>query len=387
MNYNELIEACAGEKLIRIVLSKPVNPGELSKMKIRPVIIRDRLMFQAVSSVGNKESNTCREVHENLDGKGLIRLLSTVIPDKFLQGLFEYEGNGYTVMANKKGTITLCKNKTVSEKQETTGNNRTKNYVLPEGEAVPFLVDLGVMTSAGMVVKAKYDKFRQINRYLEFVEDIAGNLAENREITIVDFGCGKSYLTFALYYYLSVKRRMNVRIIGLDLKPDVIRDCNRLAKKYKYDKLLFIEGDIEHYEGVNSVDMVITLHACDTATDYAIDKAVKWGAKVVMAVPCCQHELNKKISCEALEGVTQYGLLKDRLSAVLTDAMRANALKSAGYETQILEFIDMEHTPKNLMIRAVKKEKMLSKAEIKRESALYELIGSDITLTQLLKKE
>ena len=189
------------------------------------------------------------------------------------------------------------------------------------------------------------------------MQDILPQMEKGRELTILDFGCGKSYLTFALYYYLKILNGYDIRVIGLDLKEDVIARCNALAEKYGYDKLTFLTGDIADYEGVSKVDMVVTLHACDTATDYALAKAVKWGAKVILSVPCCQHEINKQIQNDLLSPVLQYGLLKERMSALLTDGIRAKLLENAGYETQILEFIDMEHTPKNVLIRAVKEGK------------------------------
>ena len=221
---------------------------------------------------------------------------------------------------------------------------------------MPFLVDLGVMTAEGRVVHARYDKFRQINRFLEFIEDILPALPRDRELTILDFGCGKSYLTFAVYYYLRECWGLDVRIIGLDLKRDVIRRCSELGRKYGYEKLTFLEGDIAGYEGCSQVDMVVTLHACDTATDHALYKAVKWNAKVILSVPCCQHELNAQIQNDVLAPVLKYGLLKERIAALVTDGLRAELLEQQGYDTQILEFIDMEHTPKNILIRAVKRK-------------------------------
>ena len=228
---------------------------------------------------------------------------------------------------------------------------RHRERIIP----VPFLQDLGVMTQDGKIVHAKFDKFRQINRFLEFIEDILPELDKGRELTILDFGCGKSYLTFAMYYYLHELKEYDIRIIGLDLKKDVIRHCNELSEKYGYEKLRFLEGDIADYTGVNKVDMVVTLHACDTATDYALAKAVGWDAKVILSVPCCQHELNRQIKNEILEPILKYGLLKERMAALITDGLRAQYLEREGYEAQILEFIDMEHTPKNILIRAVKK--------------------------------
>ena len=264
------------------------------------------------------------------------------------------------ILVSKKGkvTVNVRKNKLqqISMKQEETllQHNRTKNYILKEGIPVPFLIDLGVMNRHGDIVKSRYDKFRQINRFLEFIRDVEGELPKNREITIIDFGCGKSYLTFAVYYYLHELKGLDISITGLDLKKDVIEKCNRLSNSYGYDKLIFKPGDIAEYTGQNSVDMVITLHACDTATDYALYKAVSWNSKVILSVPCCQHELNKQIHNKTMQPVLNYGILKERMAALMTDAIRAEVLKFKGYKTDILEFIDMEHTPKNLLIRAVR---------------------------------
>ena len=229
-----------------------------------------------------------------------------------------------------------------------------KAVVLEEGKPVPFLKDLGVMTAEGAVVHARYDKFRQINRFLEFLEDVVPALPKGREIRIIDFGCGKSYLTFAMYYYLHELQGRDVRITGLDLKQEVIARCSALAKQYGYEKLEFLHGDIASYEGEDAVDMVVTLHACDTATDYALARAVQWGASVILSVPCCQHELNRQIRSEILEPALEYGLIRERMAALYTDAIRAQILENHGYRTQILEFIDMEHTPKNILIRAQK---------------------------------
>ena len=224
------------------------------------------------------------------------------------------------------------------------------------------------MGQDGKIIRTRYDKFRQINRFLEYIEDILPKLDKERELTIIDFGCGKSYLTFAMYYYLHELKEYDIRIIGLDLKKEVIRHCNELSEKYGYEKLRFLEGDIADYTGVNKVDMVVTLHACDTATDYALAKAVGWDAKVILSVPCCQHELNRQIRNEVLEPVLRYGLLKERMAALITDGLRAQYLEREGYEAQILEFIDMEHTPKNILIRAVKRnQKADQKESVRRQ--------------------
>lgn len=259
---------------------------------------------------------------------------------------------------------------------------------------VPFLQDLGVMTQDGKIVHTRFDKFRQINRFLEFIEDILPQLDRGRELTILDFGCGKSYLTFAMYYYLHELKKYDIRIIGLDLKSEVIRHCNELAEKYRYEKLQFLEGDIADYEGVNRVDMVVTLHACNTATDYALAKAVGWNAKVILSVPCCQHEINEQFEAgetpEVLAAVMEYGLLRERFAALVTDGLRAKYLESEGYETQVLEFIDMEHTPKNILLRAVRRGKTDGAIEAESRKKLEEceaFLNIQPTLGRLLSEK
>lgn len=280
------------------------------------------------------------------------------------------------------------KNNTSPEQEDlqALSHNRTKHYILEEGKPVDFLVGLGVQTPDGRVTKARFDKFRQINRYLEFIEDVIDELPTDRTIRIIDFGCGKSYLTFAMYYYLHELQHRDIQVTGLDLKTDVIKHCNELAEKLGYDRLKFERGDISTYEGTDVADMVVTLHACDLATDYALDKAVKWGARVILAVPCCQHELNRQITCDSLKPVLKYGIIKERIAALLTDALRANLLEQQGYETQILEFIDMEHTPKNLLIRAVKKGSMRPKHSTDIRT-VEELLHVAPTLDKLLNNK
>ena len=241
------------------------------------------------------------------------------------------------------------------------------------------------MTKDGKIVNSRYDKFRQINRFLEFIEDILPKLDRSRESVILDFGCGKSYLTFAMYYYLKELKGYPVRIIGLDLKKDVIEKCNGLAVKYGYEKLAFYTGDIASFEGVDQVDMVVTLHACDTATDFALEKAVRWGAKVILSVPCCQHELNGQMENELLEPVLQYGIIRERMAALFTDALRARILECCGYRVQILEFIDMEHTPKNLLIRAVKQGGPRKDRE--ELQAVLDFLHAEPTLYRLLMEQ
>lgn len=249
--------------------------------------------------------------------------------------------------------MTLKKRKSEDLRIPDLSHNRKKQYLLKESVPVGFLQDLGVQTAEGKIVRSRYDKFRQINRFLEFIEDVLPALPTGRPIRIIDFGCGKSYLTFAMYYYLKILKHYDVDMIGLDLKEEVIRYCNELSKKYGYENLHFYQGDIKDFERAENVDMVVSLHACDTATDYALARGIKWGAGVILAVPCCQHELNGQMQCDALESVFSYGLIRERSAALFTDALRAALLEAEGYDTQILEFIDMEHTPKNIMIRGI----------------------------------
>ncbi|MDO5294356.1 MAG: SAM-dependent methyltransferase [bacterium] len=337
--------------LVQIVYSNSSNKEICQKIKVRPLLIKEELVYQASEYRGTKV------FHQNLTADTILDYL-TVTSQKevtFGQIVVETKAETITILVSKKGKVTIkCKKVNGQAKKANLEHNRAKQYILPEGTQIPFLVDLGVMTKEGKIVQSKYDKYRQINRFLEFIEDILPSLPKEEPVTILDFGCGKSYLTFAMYYYLKVLKGYEIKIVGLDLKKDVIETCNNLAKKYGYDEMQFLEGDIASYSGVDKIDMVVTLHACDTATDYALYKAICWNAKVILSVPCCQHELNKQMKNTPLDQLFQYGLIKERSAALFTDAIRANLLEQWGYKTQILEFIDMSHTPKNILIRAVK---------------------------------
>lgn len=354
-----MVELFANEQLHQMIFSNPAQKDGILKVRIRPVNLRGRLLFQAEELVGTQA------FHKNLLPEEVCDYVTGLLSGGLRNGEVISGLGSAVVLVSKKGTVTVKIKRAVQPKQEEKreedrltsevilAHNRKKRYVLEEGKPVEFLVDLGVMTKEGKIVRTRYDKFRQINRFLEFIEDILPNLDPGRETTIIDFGCGKSYLTFAMYHYLHCLKGYPVRIIGLDLKKDVISRCNLLAEQYGYEKLRFYHGDIASYEGVDHVDMVVTLHACDTATDYALAKAVRWGARVILSVPCCQHELNRQMKNDQMKPVFQYGLIKERMAALYTDALRAQLLEGQGYRTQILEFIDMEHTPKNILIRAV----------------------------------
>ncbi|MFC5704378.1 class I SAM-dependent methyltransferase [Cohnella faecalis] len=340
-------------QLLQATFSQPRRKdGDIAaKLTVRPIAMKNGTFYQFESLQGNKA------YHDNVPAEQAeAQLIETMAAYK--QALFKTPEADVQVLANKKGELTLLRGAATSKIKAASSaaqsHNRSKAYVIPEGEPVPFLVRLGVMTEDGRVVKAKYDKFRQINRFLEMVSDVLPDLPRGKELTVVDFGCGKSYLTFALYHLLAVRERLPVRIIGLDLKKDVIETCSKLAVDLGWDKLAFFVGDISDYRGEASVDMVVTLHACDTATDAALLQAISWDASVILSVPCCQHELFKQIKQPALSPLLKHGILKERFAALVTDAVRANLLEQAGYRTQIMEFIDLEHTPKNLLIRAVR---------------------------------
>ena len=374
-SLNNILKKSLNKEFLSAIISNPREKGGIVKIKIRPVEHKDNILYQC------EEHRNNQVFHHNLNEEAAAGYIENAMQEcKQMQ--METRKFRYQVLVSKKGKMTIQRRlQTGRFKEIDLSHNRKKHYILEEGKAVPFLQDLGVMTKEGEIVRTKFDKFRQINRFLEFIEDILPALSREREVTILDFGCGKSYLTFAMYYYLKELKKYDVHIIGLDLKEDVIRKCNGLAEKYGYEKLHFLCGDIAEYEGVQKVDMVVTLHACDKATDYALAKAVEWDAQVILSVPCCQHELNDQIQNKLLSPVLKYGLLKERMSALLTDGIRAELLESKGYSTQILEFIDMEHTPKNLLIRAVKTGRSRSGEALKE---MTDAIHGHLTLEKLL---
>ena len=402
----QVMRECLTEALIQMTLSG--KKTEVLKIKVRPIRIKNQTVFQVTRYIGQKV------FHENMTAVEGEEILTQELFCNFTQCQIQMESEDRSIRVSKKGKIFVTCKKKKNEatmpadaqptKEDRFAHNRKKAYLLQEGTPVPFLVDLGVMSKDGHLVKAKYDKFRQINRFLEYINDVVPILQQidKEEITILDFGCGKSYLTYAVYYFLHELQGIPVRMIGLDLKEDVITHCAQLAEKYGYDKLQFLQGDVAEFALVNQVDMVITLHACDTATDYALEKAVKWGASVIMSVPCCQHEVNKQIKNKEWQPVLKYGLIKERISALLTDAIRGNLLEQHGYKVQLLEFIDLEHTPKNILIRGVKKPnggelpanrpeeaKMRGKFAVESSdvSGLIETFALDPTLVRLLKEE
>lgn len=367
--------------LIKIVVSNPRSKAT----DIQKIVVKSFLKGQEPSFQFESFTKT-QAFHDNLNAKDAELKLSLIIEENLYRQINGETTEGtWQILISKKGKLTLKEQKfAVKKTHQPASHNRQKTYLLEEGNPVPFLIALGVMNNDGKVVKKRYDKFRQINRFLETVDDIVTHLPTDRPIKIIDFGCGRSYLTFALYHYLVHLKGLSVDMVGLDLKEKVIEDCNALANEWHYENLTFKHGDIVDYDQTKDVDMVVTLHACDIATDLAIKKATQWHARVILSVPCCQHEFNHTIANELMADVFQYGIIKERMAALMTDSIRGNWLKLHGYEVQIMEFIDMAHTPKNLLIRAVKA------TEVKEEdidyTSLDHLIQSfngDLTLRRL----
>ena len=322
--------------------------------------------------------------HENLhygEAQRLVaELLSSFLSLTAWDAAFEHN-----IKISKKGRVLYARRKNTTAPEKNAAHNREKSYLIPDGEVIAPLVDMGIFTEDGKVRAAKRDKYRQINRFIEIIDDEVKK-TDKKSLRVLDFGCGKSYLTFVLYYYFTKIRGLDVRMTGLDLKADVIEKCNAAAEKYGYGGLDFVVGDIADYDVDGGVDIVITLHACDTATDFALMSAIRWGAEMIFSVPCCQHELNAQMKSESLGILTRYGIVQERFAALLTDSIRANLLECAGYRTQMVEFVAFDHTPKNIMLRAVKKpgrDKTKSLAEV--EAALREFNVSPM-LYKLLKE-
>ena len=375
--FSDLIK----EAVYKLIISKPRKKDS----EYKKIVVEKKDCFYQIAKYTEKQV-----FHENVALSDIAVRCVSLTDGIFAQVNAWSSDYEYYILISKKGSPTMKRNRTKGTQAACVDtHNRKKNYILEEGTPIPPLVDMGVFTKEGKVVRTMYDKFKQINRFIEMIDDSIKS-ASLTEINVIDFGCGKSYLTFILYYYLTEIKKMKARIIGLDLKADVIKHCNEVATKYGYDGLTFQMGDINGYQTPFDVDMVITLHACDTATDYALYNAITWNAKMIFSVPCCQHELNAQIQTDSLSALTDYGIIKERFCALATDAIRGKLLEYCGYKTQLLEFIDFAHTPKNILIRAIKRPITAKNA---REKALAEVdslckeFHFEPTLYQLLKKE
>lgn len=348
------------DSFIQLVLSHPIRTtsgdmlepcgnvtGQVEKVVVRPVDLKSGRSLQFTFCEAK------RETHQNFSPDDAMSEIEKMITGQFRRGhLFSTEFD-FTIKVKANGKVRTHQYPP-SKQKAAADHNRTKKYLIPDGTPCAFLHEIGVMTADGKVRKQKFDKFRQINRYLEFVADVYESLPKTGPIRVVDFGCGKSYLTFALHHLLNRIHGRKVNIVGLDLKTEVVEHCNAIAQKLNCDGLKFESGDMAGYSPLESVDLSVSLHACDTATDVALACAVEWGAKVIFAVPCCHHEVASKLKTEFLSPIMRRGILKERFAEMLTDSLRADLLEGCGYRTQVLEFISLEHTPKNVLIRAIR---------------------------------
>ncbi len=382
VNIRAVIQDEIKGKPYRIVVSnRQDNSYQYKKLDIRYMESDGKLLYQ-ITSYTDKQA-----FQNNVEPDKVADYIAELFPDRLKQINIYFEGREKSYKQSKGGKLLSHENKLMNtEKQSYSQHNRTKKYILKEGMVIPPLIDMGVFTKDGKVVNAMYDKFKQINRFVEMVDDVV-RYNTNDELNIIDFGCGKSYLTFILYYYLTYIKHIKTNITGLDLKEDVIRKCNVASEKYGYDRLHFQVGDIQDFDTGMRVDMVVTLHACDTATDFALSNAVRWNANYILSVPCCQHEVNGQIDCKELAPMMKHGLVKERMSALATDAIRGSMLEFCGYRVQLMEFVDMAHSPKNILIRAVKsnipkakKEKAKSDAEL-----MCQTLNINPTIYHLLK--
>jgi len=353
--------------LIHATMSNPrQKSNDLRRIKVKPILLRDTVMMQVEFQFERVMK------HENILVEDFIGRLDDWFTE-FRQFLFRFEEEEWQFQLSKKMKVAI-KTSQKEPMKALLSHDRKKTYLLEDGVPVPFLIRLGVMTEAGQVKKQKYDKFKQINRFLEFVEDSIAALPTGKKLRILDFGCGKSYLTFALYHYLKVVKGFDLEVTGLDLKKEVIEECTQIARDLDYTDLTFRVGDVHDYTGETEVDLMVTLHACDVATDVALARAVDWNASVILSVPCCQKELNRQLDCAPLDVMLQHGLIKEKFASLATDSIRAELLTLVGYEAQLLEFIDLEHTPKNILIRAYKQNKRPTEEKIDRYIAFRDLL-------------
>ena len=377
------LEEVFKSEIIKIVISNKVKKDEKYNKIAINLKENNKNKFYQIEKFTDKQV-----FHENIKINEISDKVGELIFGNYKQMTAWSNNEIFDLKISKKGKIFLGKKKNDNSKIVAKGHNKEKNYILKEGMIIEPLIDLGVFTKEGKVVNSKYDKYKQINRFIEIIDDeIKKN--DYKELTILDFGCGKSYLTFVLYYYFVKIKNINVKMIGLDLKEDVIKKCNDIAKRYNYENLHFELGDINGFKYNNKVDMVITLHACDTATDYALYNAIKWNSKMIFSVPCCQHEFNSQMKANELSILTKYGIVQERVAALMTDSVRANLLECVGYKTQLLEFIDIAHSPKNRLIRASKNNISKEKKEksLNEVNNLIRTFNFNPTLYNLLKND
>ncbi|QGG53416.1 class I SAM-dependent methyltransferase [Lysinibacillus pakistanensis] len=375
----QLTERILQQQLVTATISQPrMKSNEVKRIKLKPILLKDVYHIQ----IEYQFERILK--HENVPLEDFpVRL--ALFFNEYRQAHMDFIDEKVQIQLSKKNKVLWKSDKSAAPKQINLAHNRQKNYLLREDQPYPFLIHLGVQSEEGKIKKQKYDKFKQINRFIEFIDDALAYLPKDRQVRILDFGSGKSYLTFALYHYLKVEKGLDIRVTGLDLKKEVIEECSKIANDLGYEQLEFLVGDINDYNSESNVDMVVTLHACDVATDMALARAVKWGARVILSVPCCQHELNRQLNTPALDIMLQHGLLRERFAALATDAIRAEILSLVGYEAQLLEFIDIENTPKNILIRAYHTGKKTSSEQRARYDNFLALLNAQPFLAKELE--
>ena len=387
----ELKKNIQEDKLIKIVFSDRKS-RDFNKVIIKPIILKSAKNIQIESFKDNKA------FHKNIDLNNLQELEDNLKEyiDNFKQILLQIEGSDISFIRKKENFSR--KEKESNLVKTSNEHNKKKQYILNEGDKIDFLIELGLMSVEGKILKSSFNKFKQINKYLEFIDDVIEELKVKKLITnhinVLDFGCGKSYLTFALYYYLKNYRKdLTFSIVGLDLKKDVIEFCNKLAKKLNYENLEFLNGNIKDYNKSKEVDLVFSLHACNNATDYSLEKALSLDAKAILAVPCCHHEFFEKIQknknsefYNTLKIMADNGVVLDKFATLATDSFRSLSLELCGYKTKMIEFIDMEHTPKNILIKAIKSKSSNLKEKLVEYNKLKEFLGIKPLLEDLIKK-
>lgn len=375
----QLTERILQQQLVTATISQPrMKSNEVKRIKLKPILLKDVYHIQ----IEYQFERILK--HENVPLEDFPERLALFF-NEYRQAHIDFIDEKVQIQLSKKNKVLWKSDKSVAPKQINLAHNRQKNYLLKEEQPYPFLIRLGVQSEEGKIKKQKYDKFKQINRFIEFIDDALAYLPKDRQVRILDFGSGKSYLTFALYHYLKVEKDLDIRVTGLDLKKEVIEECSKIASGLGYEQLEFLVGDINDYNSESNVDMVVTLHACDVATDMALARAVKWGARVILSVPCCQHELNRQLNTPALDIMLQHGLVRERFAALATDAIRAEILSLVGYEAQLLEFIDMENTPKNILIRAYHTGKKTSSEQRARYDNFLALLNAQPFLAKELE--
>lgn len=387
--FELLKENFENKNITKCIFSNMKGDYEYTKVIIKPLIIKNNFVYQFEQFKNNKA------YHSNLTIEESIEKLNTIIENFYQYVVFTTEADIQIIRGKKDFNMkSTCNQKEICSLE----HNKVKKYILEEGTPIPFLIRLGIMGEDGKVFKKSYDKFRQINKYLEFIDETIKELKNKKyidtHIKAVDFGCGKSYLTFALHYYLKNIQNMTFEVIGLDLKKDVIEHCNQIAKDLNMENIEFLTGDIKDFNKLKNVDLIFSLHACNNATDYSLLKGLELDAKAILAVPCCQHEFNQKMSQNkkseffAFENpIGKHGILLEKFASLATDALRAQALELCGYKTQVMEFIDMEHTPKNILIRGIKENPNKNTLEKKlQEYEVYKkFLGIEPLLDTLLK--